>query len=32
MLMVIELGDLKTTFHSMEKWDFYKYMYQQMNI
>lgn len=26
-----ELGDLKTTAHSMEKWDFYKYVYQQMN-
>lgn len=32
MLIVIELGDLKTTTPSMEKWDFYKYMYQQMNI
>lgn len=28
----IELGDLKTTAHSTEKWDFYKYVYQQMNI
>lgn len=28
----VELGDLKTTTHSVKKWDFYKYVYQQMNI